>query len=378
MKLRPSTKIGLGFVALATMTYFGYQAYAEMRVGRLNFAPVSPGNVNLVAVSLGSGLRIVVANRVAQLKRGDVGEFGAQSPGETSDADTGEGQTSRPIPIRDMLSAKQGDAKGLAKLVMSLAEIGEDKLPPDAPVWKAEEIQAALKADGPERTRLLRDVNVNLDGSAPDFVNLRALRSGILIDVPVPVNVGNPVGTVVARVKTPYMPRLMAAVERQIREKFNVTNAAVQGYYREEAIALQRDPSKRENVRQSLETIIGEASVRRFAQPAEQLLQAIHILVNESHLTGASMTTETTSQGKELSALTLQLSEEGRNRLWKFSRGRAGFQLLLTVDGIALSAPAISHELSGRSVRISNMPDKVLVQDAVARVKGLTDGGTQG
>jgi hypothetical protein len=63
--------------------------------------------------------------------------------------------------------------------------------------------------------------------------------------------------------------------------------------------------------------------------------------------------------------LTVKLTPEGRDRLWQYSRGRVNSQLLLIVNGIAIAAPRIQHELAQGELTITQMPDEVLVRDAV-------------
>lgn len=371
MRLLPATKIALGLAALAAVAWFGWNAYVDARLARLSFEPVKPGAVNLVALDLGRGYKIVVANRLASLRRGAAAAFGA--PG----SDGGDEDASKPISIRDLLGAMQGDAERLARLVMSLNDITDDQIPDDAPVWPAERIESALAGDGAERARLIQDLNVTLEGEPLDQVHMRALNNGIVLDIPVTVQVGAGVGPVVARVRTAYMPRFLDAVSRHMREKFDVTREAIIGYYREEARLLADGKANREDVAASLRGRIEQGRRDRLAEQAQHLVSSARILINEAHVTGASASSELTTAGKDVHRLMLSLDEEGRDRLWKFSRRRKGFQLLVVVDGIALAAPTITHELSRRSVTITNMPDKVLVDDAVARIGELVNRGSK-
>jgi preprotein translocase subunit SecD len=63
--------------------------------------------------------------------------------------------------------------------------------------------------------------------------------------------------------------------------------------------------------------------------------------------------------------VTLEVTEVGRKRLWRYSRENPGFQLLFTTDGVAIGAPIISGELMSKSVKMSQMPDEGLVKEAV-------------
>ena len=76
--------------------------------------------------------------------------------------------------------------------------------------------------------------------------------------------------------------------------------------------------------------------------------------------------------GKPLYDLVLDLNDEGRDRLWKYSRNKVGTQLLLIVDGVAIAAPRVRHELAQKTVTITQMPDKALIQDAIDDIRTST------
>src|SRR6185503_6852569 len=84
-KTRSSTKIALAFVAVAAVAYFGYGLVSGWMVNRKVFTPIKPGNVNIVGVDTGAGYYIVVANQIAQLVRGQTGEF---QPGSHEEIDS--------------------------------------------------------------------------------------------------------------------------------------------------------------------------------------------------------------------------------------------------------------------------------------------------
>jgi hypothetical protein len=75
--------------------------------------------------------------------------------------------------------------------------------------------------------------------------------------------------------------------------------------------------------------------------------------------------------------LTLRLTEDGRMRLWKYSHDHPGFQLLLTVDGVAIAAPRISTELVEPQVTLTQVRSETLVQDATDLIQSLTQGNAQ-
>ena len=71
--------------------------------------------------------------------------------------------------------------------------------------------------------------------------------------------------------------------------------------------------------------------------------------------------------------LSVDVSDEGRRRLWKYSKERVGTQLLLVADGIPIAAPRIQHELAQDSLTITQMEDEVLVRDAVEMLNQKRD-----
>ncbi len=61
--------------------------------------------------------------------------------------------------------------------------------------------------------------------------------------------------------------------------------------------------------------------------------------------------------------LTIEMTDEGRRRLWQYSEDKIGTQLLLIVDGVAIAAPKISHELAQGELTITQMADEGLVKE---------------
>jgi hypothetical protein len=64
--------------------------------------------------------------------------------------------------------------------------------------------------------------------------------------------------------------------------------------------------------------------------------------------------------------MALNLTPEGKDRLWQFSRkGNIGAQLLVIHNGIAIAAPRIRHELAQSNVSITQLPERSLAQETV-------------
>lgn len=366
MKLSPSTKIAIGFAALIAGGYAGYNVYASYAVDRLVFADLKPGRANLVAVSPGMGYKIIVANQIAQLAELKNQDFGAPDPDTNAQAEE-ETTNRRRIPIREMLQALQGSESALSTVVMSLNEIKDSRLPPVRVLWSAADVRKAIEGDPALKKKLERDLNIGLDGRPPAYVDLNALENGIVLQNPVPVRVrvGSEEKTLVATVLEPYLPRLMDAVTQRYAEKPDPTPEMIKGFYLDECRKAMAKPDQLENVAESLKARTDPNRLKEYAKAPERLLSNTKVIVNESFIESASYRGYDTSNGKRLFDISIRLTDEGRKRLWQYSRGRTGFQLLFIVDGIAIAAPRITHELSQREVVISQLPDESLVKDAV-------------
>lgn len=366
MKIRSSTKIVIGFAMLTALGMAGYHYTMRMAIQNAHFDPVVPGQVNLVGVDAGAGYRIIVANQMAQLVQASQ-DFGGK---ESEDSGATEGAIKKRIPIREMLAVLRGDEKAVGPFVMTMNDMSENDLPPVAPVWKAEDIRKAIGGDKALATKLESDLNLKLDGTPLSKLRITAMESGIVIESPVTVKVnlnGQP-KDVTGFVKEPYRPRLMKAVEVRYAEKANLTEEMQAGFYREEAEKVVSGETPKENVAASLESIIAEEKSRERARVADRVLKSATVVVNDSHISGADSREYDTSDGKRYD-LRISMTDEGSRRLWKYSSDKVGSQLLLITDGVAIDAPRISHELRQGELTITQMRDRVLVEDAVRMLK---------
>jgi hypothetical protein len=368
--LRSSTKIVVGFVALAALMYFGYQLYAKQTVASLHFDPVVPGEVNLVGIDPGAGYQIIVANDIAQLVEASTnfeGDSAASGNGPES------GAIKKRLPIKEMLGVLRGDPKDLGDFVAIMNDLREnEKWPTVYIVWQAEDIQKALAGDKTLEAKLVRDLNVKLDGTPLAQLRPSALENGIIIDFPVSlhVNMQGQQKEVVGRIRQPYKPTVLKIVEEQIADK-QVTPEMMAGYYGEAAKDLMSHPEKRENVRTSLENFISKANADRLREAPERILQNATVVANEHQIKRA--TTQTYDAGnKKLTDLTIELTDEGRQRLWKYSVDKVGSDLLLIVQGVAVAAPRIERALTEQELTIKRMPDPVLAQDTADRLNAAT------
>lgn len=367
--MRSSTKIAIAFAALVGGGYVGYDVVSGWMVNRIEFAPIKPGNVNIVGVDTSAGYYIVVANQIAQLVRGQSGEFG---PGEHDESASSDAEKKR-VPIRELLESLQGDEVALGKLVMTMNDMSDRDFPAYPQVWKAEEIQRAIESDPEALSRLERDLNVKLDGTPLSSVSLSALEEGILLDSPVEVNlqVGAERKKLVGRVRQQYNPRFCLKVWDAIAERPNLTESVVVGSYRMAAQEVFDKPETKEDVKQSILGRISPERLKRLAQVPERVLDSAQVIVNDDLIERAEYESYKSSDGKPLFNMIVHLTDEGRKRLWQYSKRNANAQLLVTWEGIAIAAPRIKGELALSKVTISQLADEGLVRDAVDSINQL-------
>jgi preprotein translocase subunit SecD len=371
MVLRHSTKIALGFALITGGAYAAYQVISTKLALQENFSILTPGDVNVVGIDAGAGYRIIVANQMAQLVQAS-DNF---SSNDTNDGGATEGAIKRRVPVREMLNTLKGDSKALGAFVMSLNDMKEnDNWPPERVFWQAEDIQKALDGDKAMVASLEHDLNMHLDGTPLKTLRIASMQNGIIVDSPVTVkvNLHGKVTPVVGRVFEPYRPRLMRAVEDRYKDKPDVTEEMQIGYYAEEARKVISGETPKESVRDSLASRISkELSEERAAAPT-RVLKSATIVLNDALVRHASYHAYDTTRGKMFD-LSVEVSDEGRRRLWKYSKERVGTQLLLVADGIPIAAPRIQHELAQDSLTITQMEDEVLVRDAVEMLNQKRD-----
>lgn len=373
MRVLSSTKIALGAAVLVIGGFAGYRFWVTKAIEGSHFPPAVPGSVNLVGIDPGAGYKIIVANYVAQLVEAS-NKFGGN---DTASEGATEGSIKKRIPIREMLEVLKGNAEALGPLTMAMNDIKEDALPPVRVTWSAEDLKKALGGDKTLQAKLESDLNVRIDGTPLDKVRPASIENGIVIDAPVKVTVnlnGQP-KEVVGHVLEPFKPRLIRAVEQRYADK--AYNASMQaGYYQEEAQKVLEAPNSKEDVRQSLLERISDQTARQRAEPVERVLKSATVVVNDSYISKASSREYDTSDGKRYD-LTIDLTDEGSKRLWKYSIDRVHTQLLLIANGVAIEAPRIQHVLSEGELTITQMRDRTLVTDAVKMINEHTAPNTR-
>lgn len=364
--MKQSTKVLLFATGVAAAIYGGFWGFGEWQVGSFQPKPISPGKVSLVAVNTDLGFAIRVANNVAHLVQVDkaVGFDAPQKEGSEEDA--------RRIPMRELLQSLQGDEAALSRLTMVLNRMNPDDLQPTDVVWNAEDIEKAIGGDTVLKTKLEQDLNMSLDGNPPAEVRPKSILNGIVVMVPVPVhvNVSGEERVMIARIPQAYQPQMAKDLAQIIEKRFNPTKEFIVGNYRE--VAKKYGPGKiQEDVRQKLSQLISEEKKSLLAEKPEQVLRGAAVLVNETMISGASTSVRKDEKGNNIYTIHLQMTDEGRLRLWKYSRKRKGSHLLVVVNGVAIAAPRVTTELAGHSLDLTDLKDRRLVEDAVSQIKSL-------
>jgi len=365
MKIRSSIKVALVVLGVSGAIFFGYRGYSVYRLKDVKITPINPGQISLIAVQAGSGYQIRVANQVAQL---------VEVSGSVEEArENREQLNAKRMPIREMMQSLQGDTKALARFVMTLNDFRDADMPAVKVIWKMEDLERAFEGDAELKKKLQQDLHVTLDGIPPDEIRLDTLLNGIVIEYPVTVKVtvDGKSQDMVCRVEEAFQSQFAQGVWAKIEARFNPRREEIIGLYREQALPIIEGKQEGQDIASAIRNRYNPARLRELAEKPQRILASASVLLNESFILGA---TAKTYEGKEEEILTdvsIQLTEAGKMRLWKYSFDNKGFQLMLIVDGVAISAPRISTELAGDTVVITQLPNEALAQDAVALMNKL-------
>ena len=351
----------IGFAILLAAIFGGSNLYSSWRVSHMTFQAIKPGEVNIVGVDVGKGFRIIVANQIAQLVERDPGND------DQANSDHAEAQDSnkRRVPIREMLQALQGNEAALGKFVMTLNGLSENDLPAHRIIWEDTDLEKAFKGDPTLQKKLEDDLNMKMDGTPLNEFRPSSMWDGIVIRAHVPVNVkvAGEVKKLMAPILIPYKTGMMQSLERELGSESNLTREKMLGHYTAAAKTMIKE-NKKEPIVETIQTLIGEKHLNELSAGPERVLSSATVIVNEDQVTKASYDTYDSPRGK-MNNLQIELTPEGADRMWSFSRGRVGTQLLVVANGIAIAAPRIGHELSASSLQVDKLQDEVLVRDAV-------------
>jgi len=369
-KIKPSYKLLAGAVGVFVTGYLAWNGYAAFQLSGVNLDPMTPTRVSLVAIRPEAGYKIIVANQMAQLI--ETSSLGSQA-GDTdiNTDDSGDTSTRKRLPVKELLGALQGDAKALGDFIMRINDIDRNDFGPEAPVWTAEDIRKAIDAPGELRTKLENDLNVHLDGKPLDHISMKSITNGIVVDIPVRVNLGASQSekTITARVQSSYKPQLSLDIEDRLQSRSTITDAIIQGEYQSIGREILSGKRPQEQIKSILMQRISESRSEELAHAPTRILNATFVLLTTDQMEDCRLEQYSTPNGAELVDLVIRVNDLGKKRLWKYSRTEPGFQLLLTVDGIPVGAPRIRGEIISNDVKISQLPDVGLAKDTQTAIQ---------
>jgi hypothetical protein len=371
-KLRSSTKIAIGAVLIAGALYGVWRFGVGAWVNGHQFPPLKPGRVSLIGIQSGKGFKIHIAEGIAQLVEDKSAVFGPSDEDQAGD-DSG-GASKKRIPIGDMVATLGGDETALTKFFDRINEVGpKDDWPAESMrvIWPADKLMKAISGDAALQKQLETDLCLHLDGTPLTQITLKAISSGIVVDVPVPVrvNVGGQLRTMTAHVQKWFRPSVSVKTETAFSKKMSFSNTQIMAMYLEAASA-----AKTGDLRPALKSIADPATLGDKVRSAEEMLSDAEVILTDASMEHAS--SEPTNIGTRslgstpsgLWDLHIKVSEEGRLRLWKYSRQHMNDQLLLVSSGVAIAAPWIKQELFSSDFSIEQMPDEGLVQEAISTI----------
>ena len=372
---RASTKIVIGFILIVGLGYLGKNLWENHVLNNTVYSPLTPARLNLVGVDTKKGgYHIVVANGIATLVQSASENFGAAETqdqgdsGSDSGGDTGE---KKRMPLKEMIETMQGNGEAVGRFVAVLNDMKDEDLPATRIYWTKDDIQKALAGDATLKAKLENDLNTSLDGKPLDHFRPTTFDTGIVIKLPVTINVTTASGKkpVTGDLLVPFQTTLMKALFQRVKEVPNLTSTTLAGYYAEVSKDALDNPSRLQKVSDALTQILSDANVKTLTQLPQEVLDSITILANDNMIESASYHPEDSPKGTVYN-MDVKLTNEGRNRLWQYSRNNVGTQLLLVTDGIAIAAPRIGTELAQTDLSIENMPDESLVKQAVSIING--------
>jgi hypothetical protein len=363
MKLRGSSKFALGLIAVVGVGWTGNFLYTKSKLASVNLNPIPKGRLMLMAIRPEAGVKLVVANRMAQIV-----EASTEFEGQGSDDGSGvtQGSIKKRIPVKELINLLNGEPDAVEAFITRMRdkdELLESANPPD---WSEADVMAALGGDATKRAKLEADLNCKLDGTPLPTVNLRAFFDGIRVHVPITMNVPNAKGATISGTDAVYFrPRFMLQFYKSMEQKF-YDKSKLQVYYTNFLKTYTDNfPAIDKSLVPALKRVLTGDEIQQITQIAANTV----ILANDSMITGAEMF-EVREGGEVTYDLKIKLTKEAKDRLWKFS-SEGGEKILVVADGVPIAAASIGTELASQELLIRQISDKSLLEEAVKLVQKL-------
>lgn len=358
MKLRPTTKIALGFGIVVIGSYLGNDLYSRFQLRQVKLNPIESTDFCLMAINKKeAGVQVLIANRMAQLVET---EGGLENTG-SSEGGAQSGSIKLRIPIKELLQTLNGDPTGIDYFASRLSDVGNDNVQnlDEAKVWKSGDIEKAISGDAALRKQLETDLNCTLDGRLLDKVNIEAVQLGIRLAVPVRLNVPNVKGDRLDGVRfVPFKVRQIVGFSKSIEEKF-YTKETLQNLYQQ----FKAETRETEDVASTLQQVIAGVQRSREIGKIEQIAKNSLIVVNRAMIQDASFS-ETSVGTNRTFNMKLKFNDEAVKRLWKFSH-EGGGSLLVISNGVPIAAADVATVLNSSELEINKIADEKLCKNAV-------------
>lgn len=335
--------------------------YTKTKLASVELNPIPKGRLMLMAIRPEAGVKVVVANRMAQIV-----EASAEFHGE--EGDNGDGATSgaikKRIPVKELIALLNGESDAVDSFISRMREKDEGTESANPPDWTEADVKAALAGDAVKRAKLEADLNCKIDGTPLPAINVRSFFDGIRVHVPIVLNVPNAKGNTVSGTEAVYYrPRFMLQFYKFMEQKF-YDKSNLQTYYTN---FLKTYPDKYQPIEESLVPAMQRVATGEEIKQITRIASNAIILANDSMITGAEMFE--VKEGDSVSYnLKIILTKEAKDRLWKYS-SEGGETILVVADGVPIAAASIGTELASQELLIRQISDKSLLEDAVKLVQ---------
>ncbi|OWU65787.1 MAG: hypothetical protein CBB60_002890 [Armatimonadetes bacterium Cent15-Ar3] len=364
MKVRPSTKIAIGFATLLAVGFGGSKLYTQLRLSGVKLDPILSEDFCLVAISEEAKVKILSVNRMVQIVEAS-DEFKSSGSGGGGGADSG--SIKARVPMKELLAILDGDAEGTTGLLYKLAKKENTEEPSEeAPIWSTADAEKALAGDPVLKAKLESDLNVSLDGKLPAKLNRTAFYHGIRLKVPITFEISNASGKPVQGFNTvPLKSKAMSSLYKELESKF-LDADALDRFYAE--YVAKNEGKSAENPADLIKSLLASGAKGEGYRKAINILKHAQVITNRKMIESAEVTE--VNSGKESSYdLSIHLTDEGAARLWKFSSEHPNTKIIVVSKKVPIAAATVGTQLNSKELVIKQIADKTLVQEAVDLVK---------
>lgn len=359
MKVRPSTKIAIGFVTLLVAGFGGSKLYTQVRLSGVKLDPIESGDFCLVAIGEEAKVKILSVNRMVQVVEAS-DEFksgGSDSGGANS------GSIKARVPMKELLGILDGDPSGTTGILYKLGKKeNAEEQSEEAPVWTTEDAQKAISGDPVLKAKLENDLNVTLDGKLLPKLNRVAFYHGIRLQVPVTFDVPNASGKPVQGFNAiPLKSKAMSSLYKELESKF-LDAEALDRYYSE--FSAKSEGKSSEKPAELIQSLLRQGAQGGGYAKTLNILKNSVVITNRKMVESAAVT-EVKSDKETSYDLSIKLTDEGAARLWKFSNEHPNTKIIVVSKKVPIAAATVGSQLNSKELVIKQIADKTLVQEAV-------------